>query len=117
MMDSDGHKIDGTVGFFFCRTPGVAEAYAILAAVRMASRESEPITIKSDCLEVINTLETQRSEWPWEYEAIIADIKTLLQNSPMVSILHCRRAEISIAHNLANQARMGLLSPGWFNDL
>ncbi|CAN1829772.1 LINE-1 retrotransposable element ORF2 protein [Linum perenne] len=117
MMNSDGHKIDGMAGSFFCRTPGVAEAYAILAAVRMASREGEHIIVKSDCLEVINTLNTQRPEWPWEYEAIVADIKDLLHRFPMISVRHCRRAEVRIAHNIANQARMGILLPNWLTDL
>ncbi|CAN1120552.1 hypothetical protein LINPERHAP2_LOCUS263 [Linum perenne] len=83
----------------------------------MASREGEHIIVKSDCLEVINTLNTQRSEWPWEYEAIVADIKDLLHCFPMVSVRHCRRAETRIAHNIANQARMGILLPSWLTDL
>ncbi|CAN1153485.1 hypothetical protein LINPERHAP2_LOCUS19438 [Linum perenne] len=117
MLNSEGHKLDEMAGSFFCRTLGVAEAYAILAAVRMASREGEPIIIKSDCLEVINTLNTQRLDWPWEYEAIVADIKDLLQRHPMISVTYCRRAEVRIAHNVANLARLGRLMPNWLFDL
>ncbi|CAN1325525.1 LINE-1 reverse transcriptase homolog [Linum perenne] len=116
MFASEGHKIDGTAGHFFCRTPGVAEAYAILAAARMASRENEHVIIKSDCLEVINALAT-RSEWPWEYAAIIDDIRTILQSTTMISVTHCKRSEIGVAHNIANRARMGLLLPNWLAEL
>ncbi|CAN1146973.1 hypothetical protein LINPERHAP2_LOCUS15583 [Linum perenne] len=113
MIDSEGHKIDGTAGHFFCRTPGVAEAYTILAAAHKAIWENEHAIIKSDCLEVINTLSTQCSEWPWEYAAIIDDIRTILQSTTRISVTHCRRSEIGVAHNIANRARIELILPNW----
>ncbi|CAN1134540.1 hypothetical protein LINPERHAP2_LOCUS8324 [Linum perenne] len=117
MMDSDGHIIDGTAGSFFCRTPGVAEAYAILTAAQLARREDEPITIKSDCLEVIKAISSPRRDWPWEYAPIIADITHFIQQATGISIVKGSRAEVSRAHDIANRARLGTLLPNWMCNL
>ncbi|CAN1269326.1 LINE-1 retrotransposable element ORF2 protein [Linum perenne] len=112
-FDSEGHAFDGRAGSLFCRTPSVAEAYAVLAAVQMAKEMGREVQIMSDCIEVTNAVQCPQEDWPWEIGAIIADITIILQEHPNISVIHCRRTGVSKAHEIANRARQGSLFQNW----
>ncbi|CAN1189079.1 hypothetical protein LINPERHAP2_LOCUS39703 [Linum perenne] len=116
-INSEGHAADGRAGAFFCRTPCVAEAYAVLTAARMASDLGGQVVIKSDCLEVVNAVRGPPEERPWEIGAIIADIDSILQTNPGVHLTHCQRNEVAMAHNTANKARLEILLPNWLANM
>ncbi|CAN1142947.1 hypothetical protein LINPERHAP2_LOCUS13355, partial [Linum perenne] len=117
MFNSEGHAIDGVAGSFFCRAPIVAEAYALLSAVRLACRENLSAIILSDCQQLTSALRGHHSSWPWECSAIIADIVLLLSSNPCIEVSHCRRTEVKLADNVANLARRGILLPGWLSAM
>ncbi|CAN1182130.1 hypothetical protein LINPERPRIM_LOCUS40687 [Linum perenne] len=83
----------------------------------MAINLDRTVMIKSDCVEVVNAVNGQETEWPWEFSAIAADIVGILRNHTNVRVIHCRRAEVTQAHNNANRARLGLLMPNWLANL
>ncbi|CAN1187161.1 hypothetical protein LINPERHAP2_LOCUS38573 [Linum perenne] len=117
VSDSNGHNIDGRAGFFFCRTPSVAEAFAVLNAAQMAQNLNTRVLIKSDCHEVTEAISKPLEECPWEITAIIADIVQITQSYPHITIKHCRRTEVSQAHKIANLVRVGLLLPNWLANM
>ncbi|CAN1162854.1 hypothetical protein LINPERHAP2_LOCUS24702 [Linum perenne] len=117
LFDSEGHTIDGRAGSLFCRTPSVAEAVAVLMAVQLANDTGGHVRVLSDCVEVVNAIKAPPDDWPWEIGAIIADIMTILQSNENIVVNHCRRTEVSLAHNTANRARLGILLPNWIANL
>ncbi|CAN1168566.1 hypothetical protein LINPERHAP2_LOCUS27882, partial [Linum perenne] len=117
VSDSNGHNIDGRAGSFFCRTPSVAEAFAVLNAVNMAQNMNTQVLIKSDCREVTEALSRPLDECPWEIVAIVADIVQITKGCPHIRIKHCRRSEVSQAHKIANLVRVGLLLPNWLANM
>ncbi|CAN1169345.1 hypothetical protein LINPERHAP2_LOCUS28375 [Linum perenne] len=117
VSDPNGHIIDGRAGSFFCRTPSVAEAFAVLNTVKLAQNLNMQVLIKSDCREVIDALSKPLEECPWEITAIIADIVEITQGWPQIKIKHCRRTEVSQAHRIANLVRVGLLLPNWLANM
>ncbi|CAN1170982.1 hypothetical protein LINPERHAP2_LOCUS29301, partial [Linum perenne] len=113
VFDSEGHAIDGRAGQLFCRTPSVAEAYAVLTAVQVARDMNMQVVVKTDCLEVVQAMKAPRDERPWEIAAVIANIDAIIQMNPHIMVVHCKRTEISRAHDVANRARLGTLVPNW----
>ncbi|CAN1172335.1 hypothetical protein LINPERHAP2_LOCUS30110 [Linum perenne] len=101
----------------FCKTPSVGEAYVVLDVVKMVREFEGQVLVKSDCLEVVNALRDLQANWPWEHAAVLADILHILQRNPGISITHYRRTEVTKAHNIANQARLGTLLPNWMENI
>ncbi|CAL1375417.1 unnamed protein product [Linum trigynum] len=64
-----GQVIDGKAGTLFCSSSIVAEAKALLIAMRMAQDSGLPTVIFSDCLVIINILLGRSRSWPWQVKA------------------------------------------------
>ncbi|CAN1749798.1 hypothetical protein LINPERHAP1_LOCUS3828 [Linum perenne] len=117
VVNPEDRVVDGVASQVLCRGPIVAEAYAVLSACKQAARRGRNAEVWTDCLQVVKACEDQDDDGPWECSAIIAEIKVLLRNYPLIQIRKCRREAISLADNVARKARDLMLEPQWLQDL
>ncbi|CAN1795692.1 hypothetical protein LINPERHAP1_LOCUS20691 [Linum perenne] len=115
--DVEGRVVDGRARNFCCRAPICAEAFGLLAAVEMASRDTRSTIILSDCLNLVSVIHEGPEKWPWEAASVIAMIQQVLNSSNHITVIHARRTEIQAADRIAKQARDDLLPVSWLSDL
>ncbi|CAN0839089.1 hypothetical protein LINGRAHAP2_LOCUS2482 [Linum grandiflorum] len=114
-VNPEGQVVDGVAGRFFCRTPIVAEAQAVLAGCVLASREEGRADVWSDCREVVVACNSAMEESPWECSAIIASIQGILRTAPLIQVRHCKRQFVAAADAVARKARDGSLRVDWLS--
>ncbi|CAN1160049.1 hypothetical protein LINPERHAP2_LOCUS23075 [Linum perenne] len=102
LFDSEGRVVDGRARKFFCRASICAE---IWAALELAVKEENSITIYSDCQILTKAIHDQPDQWPWEAASILALITQLLTNHTGISIIHVGRNEVHGADHIAKMAR------------
>ncbi|CAN1140139.1 Putative ribonuclease H protein At1g65750 [Linum perenne] len=68
ISNSAGQIVDGKAGTFFCDSPRVSEAKALLEATKMAKsiNSNGLFIIFSDCQELVSAINGPKHRWPWE---------------------------------------------------
>ncbi|CAN1189143.1 hypothetical protein LINPERHAP2_LOCUS39718 [Linum perenne] len=120
IKDSHGRFVNGCAGAFPASSPIVAEARAMLEAVRLAVVSGQPSRIKSDCLTLVDALRHPNSSWPWQCNVWLLLIQDLLQRNPRIDIAFIPRRLNFQADWIAKRAANQNLSPNWtsnFNSL
>ncbi|CAN1318107.1 LINE-1 retrotransposable element ORF2 protein [Linum perenne] len=116
-VNPEGRVVDGVAHRILCRRPIVAEAYAVLTACRLAARERVRSEIWSDCQQVVRACCATDDDGPWECSAIVAEVKNIINSSPWISLVNCRRDQVAIADGIARRVREERLDPHWLSQL
>ncbi|CAN1315047.1 hypothetical protein LINPERPRIM_LOCUS29565 [Linum perenne] len=117
VVSPEGQIVDGVADRFLCRDSIVAEAYAVLAACRLAKREGVAAEVWSDCRQVVKACLNPDDACPWECEAVIAEIRETIRDAPQVSIVSCNRERVAVADSIAKRAREQRLEFNWIANL
>ncbi|CAN0903846.1 hypothetical protein LINGRAHAP2_LOCUS22759 [Linum grandiflorum] len=117
LYNSTGFVIDGRAGRLFCKESIVAEAWALLMAIRLATDLIGTINILSDCKVLVQALSIPSDQWPWSCAALLAEIVAGLSSMPSASISFCHRSRLDSVDRVAKSARDGTLLPRWLLDM
>lgn len=93
----------------FAISPLQTEAYTILQAVKDMEWKCSDIIIKTDNLKVVRALR-QKEKIDKSISSIILEIKQGANSFQYFSCIKVKREEVSLAHNLAKKARIGIIS-------
>ncbi|CAL1410643.1 unnamed protein product [Linum trigynum] len=104
-----GQVVDGSAGTFFCSSAIVAEAKALLIAVRMAASLHGPASIFSDCKVLVDIIQDPQKVGPWQVRAWIQRIRFLLQTHIGLSLFFTPRSTNKSADWVAKEAANGSL--------
>ncbi|CAN1269017.1 hypothetical protein LINPERPRIM_LOCUS13415 [Linum perenne] len=102
-----GQVTDGRAGTFYCSSPVVSEA-AILA-----SQSYEPITIFSDCLELVNAINDPRHRWSWQCYGYLGGIYAILRSRLDTKVKLISRRLNTKADWVSRLAQCGCLPENW----
>ncbi|CAN1763830.1 hypothetical protein LINPERHAP1_LOCUS9003 [Linum perenne] len=86
LYNSSGQILDGKAGTFYCNSPIVLEAKALLEATLLAAAHKVTSTIYSDCLKMVTTINRPKHRWLWECFDYLGRISELLALHPYNSI-------------------------------
>ncbi|CAN1216522.1 hypothetical protein LINPERPRIM_LOCUS638 [Linum perenne] len=103
-------------GTFYCNSPIVSEAKALLEASLIAVAKTNPTRILSDCQELINAINGPKHRWPWECFGFIGSILDLVKDKN-IGFFFVPRAQNVKADWIARSARNGLLYGDWASSL
>ncbi|CAN1797742.1 hypothetical protein LINPERHAP1_LOCUS21403 [Linum perenne] len=117
VTNSMGHICDGRAGNFVCSSPIVSEAKALLEAVSYAARSPLQCMVFSDCLTLVNCLNSHSFRWPWDCYGLIARIRKVLETSPSTIVQFTLRKLNWTAEWVARSARDLSLPPDWLCNL
>ncbi|CAN1161460.1 hypothetical protein LINPERHAP2_LOCUS23928 [Linum perenne] len=96
-----------------CSSSLVAEAKALLVAIRLAEYFEGPSIIKSDCLNLVSALRDFRIAWPWECAAWMVLMRRCLNENPRISVSFIPRRLNKAADWVANSVRRHELPDEW----
>ncbi|CAN1181362.1 hypothetical protein LINPERHAP2_LOCUS35339, partial [Linum perenne] len=117
MTNNHGQVCDGRSGTFFCSSPIVAEAKAILEAVILASERHVSTMVLSDCLTLVNVLNDSLTQRPWECAALLSQIFQKLSDCPWIMISFTPRKSNCKSDWVAKSARRNALPDDWIETL
>ncbi|CAN1280268.1 hypothetical protein LINPERPRIM_LOCUS17372 [Linum perenne] len=119
ISNSVGVVLDGKAGIFYCNSPIVSEAKAILVATEFACARSnnDSVVILSDCQELISALNGPKHRWPWECFGYLGRVSALASLRPNLFFQFIPRKDNVKADWVARNARLGLLHGDWVGTL
>ncbi|CAN1794536.1 hypothetical protein LINPERHAP1_LOCUS20329 [Linum perenne] len=117
IMNAEGQVCDGRAGRFFCSSPIVSEARALLEAVTFAALSGARCIIFSDCLTLVASIKALKCKWPWECYGLLGRITDILSSSPSTTVRFIPRKENVLADWVAREARQNRLQPDWLQQL
>ncbi|CAN1153017.1 hypothetical protein LINPERHAP2_LOCUS19121 [Linum perenne] len=117
MTNSHGQVCDGRSGTLICSSAVVAEANALLEALKLASSRQVLTTIMSDSLSLVTLLNNRLLPWPWECVALLSQMDLILTQSPWIVVEFIPRTCNTKADWVAKETRKNSLPDDWINVL
>ncbi|CAN1761157.1 Transposon TX1 uncharacterized 149 kDa protein [Linum perenne] len=116
IKNTHGQVTDGKAGMTECSSALVAEAKALLVALRVAETLNGHSRIKSDCLTLIDALRHDITSWPWECYAWLLIMKDILLAHDRISLAFIPRRLNTHADLVAKAARSDTLPYNWLSN-
>ncbi|CAN1152069.1 Putative ribonuclease H protein At1g65750 [Linum perenne] len=110
-----GQVIDGKAGKLLCSSALVAEAKAVLEALRLAERSNIQSYVRSDSLVIVNALRGEKERWPWQCYAWLLIMKNILLAHDRISLSFAPRSLNQTADWVAKSARSDNLPYDWIS--
>ncbi|CAN1306590.1 Putative ribonuclease H protein At1g65750 [Linum perenne] len=112
-LDPHGQAIDGKAGRLRCLSALVAEAKALLEALRMAESSATSTIVHSDSQVLVHALLGREEEWPWQCFAWLSQMKKILLAHDRISLIFIPRRLNKMADWVARSARRNILPYDW----
>ncbi|CAL1409358.1 unnamed protein product [Linum trigynum] len=113
IKDAHGKIYDGRAEKIHYRAFATAEAFAILEVVKLAAQEENAILIISNCKCVVDAIGKPLEECPIGFEASMAAIQGLLNESDWCNVAFQSRSVVKEADFKAKKACNNTLLPDW----
>ncbi|CAN0906922.1 hypothetical protein LINGRAHAP2_LOCUS24519 [Linum grandiflorum] len=117
VSDAHGEVLDGRVAVFPCSSSFSIEARAVLVAVEIAVLLDIPVSVYSDCLSLVRSLNGDLKASHWDGTATTASIYQLLRDAPHVELLFIPRKNNRRANWVARNTVVGSLPQNWLELL
>lgn len=85
-------------------TSTTAETWGLLIAARIAVQQCPKVWFEMDSMAVIHLQQQQPNNHPWYLKGMLSEIKTLMQQIPLMKIQHACRKANQASDELVNQA-------------
>ncbi|CAN1787688.1 hypothetical protein LINPERHAP1_LOCUS17750 [Linum perenne] len=108
---------DGRPETLYCSSPIVSDVVALHEAAKLAKDSLGPVTILSDCLELINAINGTRHRWSWQCYGPLGGVPAILQDRSDFKIKSISRRFNSRADWIARTAQSGNLPKNWIRFL
>ncbi|CAN1165788.1 Transposon TX1 uncharacterized 149 kDa protein [Linum perenne] len=116
-IDHHGQILDGKADRFLCSSALVAEAKALLEAIRMATNSRAHSMIHSDSQLLVKALQEPKEKWPWQCFAWISQMKEMLLAHDRISLAFIPRRMNIKADWVAKSVRSNILPYNWLENV